>query len=342
LPIILTHNPVLHWVVSSGWNKHMSLMTFKSFGISQEGTPSSGDAAAYARGKSICSREITENDLHSVANLLGNGLAFDSRYYLGALMRQMRHPTPTGFPKYGYLMENDGALVGAILLIFTKVKSRDSSTIRCHVTSWYVQPIYRVYAALFYLNGFSHKDVIYMNISALKDARPFLPIQGFSKYSRGQFFAVPALHLMSEAIDCKIISATSVPDVPFKAYERDLLLDHAEYGCICFWCVTSEQAYPFVFRNRPTKKVLPGIELIYCREIGDFVKFARPISSFFARLGKFIVRIDSNGPIPGLKGKYIDGATPRWYKGPVQPRLGDLAYTQFAMCGGRRSYVSNN
>jgi choline dehydrogenase-like flavoprotein len=285
----------------------------------------------------ISSREITENDLHSVATLLGKGLDYDTRYFFEILTLLMKHPTPTGFPKYGYLLENDGVLVGAILLIFTKVQSRDSSTIRCHVTSWYVKPAYSVYAALFYLNAFSHKSVIYMNISALRDARPFLPIQGFSKYSRGQFFAVPALHLMSEAIDCKIISGTSVPDVPFKAYERDLLLDHAEYGCICFWCVTSEQAYPFVFRTHLTKNILPGVQLVYCREIGDFVKFARPIGSFFARHGKFIVRIDSNGPIPGLKGKYIDGATPRWYKGPVQPHLGDLAYTQFAMYGGRRS-----
>ena len=232
-------------------------------------------------------------------------------------------------------MEQDGALVGTILLIFTNVQSRDSSTIRCHVTAWYVKPEYRAYAGLFYLKAISRKNILYMNISAQPSAQPFLAIHGFTKYSCGQFFSVPALHLISKATDCTIIKATSVPDVPFKAYERDLLLDHTRYGCMCLWCVTSEQAYPFVFRTHITKKVLPTAQLIYCREIGDFVKFVWPIGLFLARRGKFVVRIDSNGPIPGLMGKYFDGLTPRWYKGSTQPRLGDLAYTQFAMRGDR-------
>ena len=232
-------------------------------------------------------------------------------------------------------MEQDGTLVGTILLIFTKVPSGDSSTIRCHVTAWYVQPEYRAYAGLFYLKAISRKNVVYMNISAQLTAQSFLAIHGFTKYSCGQFFTAPLLNLISKTTDCKIISATSVPDVPFKAYERDLLLDHARYGCICLWCVTSEQAYPFVFRTHITKKFLPTAQLIYCREIGDFVKFARTIGMFLARRGKFVVRIDSNGPIPGLIGKYFDGVVPRWYKGPTQPHLGDLAYTQFAMRGDR-------
>jgi hypothetical protein len=234
-------------------------------------------------------------------------------------------------------MEHEGVLVGTILLIFTKIQSRDGSAIRCHVTSWYVQPAYRAYAGLFYLKALSRKNVLYMNISAQPTAQPFLAIHGFSKYSRGQFFAVPVMHLMSKATDCKIIKATSIPDAPFEAFDRDLLLNHAEYGCICFWCVTSEQAYPFVFRTHITRKFLPTPQLVYCREIGDFVKFARPIGLILAQRGKYVIRIDSNGPIPGLIGKYFDGVTPRWYKGPTQPRLGDLAFTQFAMCGDRLS-----
>jgi hypothetical protein len=283
----------------------------------------------------ISSREITENDLQSVASFLGEGLYFDSRYFLAVLERLTKHPTPAGFPKYGYLMEQDGALVGTILLIFTTIQSRDSSTIRCHVTAWYVQAAYRAYAGLFYLKAISRKNVLYLNISAQPSAQPFLAIHGFTKYCHGQFFAIPALNVISKATECRIIRATSVPDVAFKAYERDLLLDHARYGCICFWCVTPEQAYPFVFRTHITKRILPIAQLIYCREIGDFVKFAWPIGSFLARRGKFVVRIDANGPIPGLIGKYFDGVTPRWYKGPSQPRLGDLTYTQFAMRGDR-------
>ena len=310
-----------------------------SFSSIRAGTPSNDDDAVYARAQElkiiqnarINSRAITENDLQSIASLLSVGLGNDSRYFLNILTRLTKHPTPTGYPKYGYLMEHNGALVGAILLIFTKVQSDDSSIIRCHLTQWYVQPPYRAYAALFFMRALSHKGVMYLNIPGRPIARLFLPVQGFSKYSRGQFFAFPGLHLMSEAVDCKIIETPSVPGVPYKTYERDILLDHAEYGCISFWCVTSEQAYPFVFRKRLTRNVFPGVQLVYCRDVADFVKFARPIGLYLARRGIFLVRIDSNSPIPGLKGKYFDDLSPRWYKGPVQPRLGDLAYTLFAM-----------
>jgi len=103
----------------------------------------------------------------------------------------IKHPTPNGFPKYGYLLEHDGRLVGAILLIFTRLQIGQETTLRCHVTNWYVKPNYRAYAALFFIKALGHKDVNYLNISALPAAQPILDIQGFSKYSRGQFFALP-------------------------------------------------------------------------------------------------------------------------------------------------------
>jgi hypothetical protein len=43
--------------------------------------------------------------------------------------------------------------------------------------------------------------------------------------------------------------------------------------------------------------------------------------------------IDSNGPISGLVGKYLKNYMPKYFKGPVAPHLGDLAYTEVAMFG---------
>jgi hypothetical protein len=63
----------------------------------------------------------------------------------------------------------------------------------------------------------------------------------------------------------------------------------------------------------------------------DFIEFARPIGSYLALHGRPFVLIDSKGPIPGLVGRYFDGASPKYFKGPVVPRLGDLAFTEAAM-----------
>ena len=97
------------------------------------------------------------------------------------------------------------------------------------------------------------------------------------------------------------------------------------------WCMTKQRAYPFVLLPRRFKRLLPGVQLIYCRDIEDLVRFAGPLGRFLALRGKLVVSIDSNGPIAGLIGKYIEGKSPRFFKGPAPPRLGDISYTQAAM-----------
>jgi hypothetical protein len=100
-----------------------------SFSSIRSATPSNDDDAVYARAQEL---KIIQNAR------INSRASNDSRYFLNILTRLTKHPTPTGYPKYGYLMEHNGALVGAILLIFTKVQSDDSATIRCHLTQWYV------------------------------------------------------------------------------------------------------------------------------------------------------------------------------------------------------------
>jgi hypothetical protein len=277
----------------------------------------------------IHSRQIADSDVEATAKLLGKGLGYSTQVFLRIFDRLKQHPTPDGFPKYGYLLEVGGSIVGAILLIFSTIRSSGAPMVRCHVTSWYVEPAYRCYGALFYLKPLNLKNVTYMNVSARASALPFLKIQGFQKYSNGQFVAFPMLK-WARGERVQLVSGDTVPAVPFETFERDLLLTHARYGCLTLWCLTPERAYPFVFQSRLYKGIFPGVQLIYCRDVADVVRFARPIGSFLAARGKFVLRIDANGPIAGLPGIYFEGMEPRFYKG-TKPRLGDLAYTQTAM-----------
>ena len=112
-----------------------------------------------------------------------------------------------------------------------------------------------------------------------------------------------------------------------------LLVEHAGYGCLSVWCEAQGQTYPFVFRPRLLKGFVPCAQLIYCRELGDFVRFARPIGRFLAMRGRPLVIINADGPIPGLAGKYLGEKMPAYFKGPDRPRWGDLAYTEAAMFG---------
>jgi hypothetical protein len=292
--------------------------------------PAPERAVAQRNASSIRVREIAEHDLHQVATLLGRGFRRPSTYYADALARLAQHSTPMGCPKFGYLMESNDRVVGAILLIFSTFGNAQRRQLRCNVTSWYVEPDYKGYAALFASRAFHRKDVTYVNISARPAARPIIKAQGFVQYSRGQFVALPALHLACET-PAKIIPADTEPHVPFDPGERELLAAHAGFGCTSVWCVTADRAYPFVFLPRMFKRCLPGAQLIYCRDIGDVVRFARPIGKYLATRGLFLLSIDANGPIPNLLGRYLEGKSPRFFRGQTCPRMGDLAYTQAAM-----------
>src|ERR1700689_4216812 len=91
--------------------------------------------------------QIGEADIPAVANLLGRGFPNRSRsFWLLALQRLTGHKPPAGLPKYGYLLEAGGEVVGAILLIFSTMRDGAQIATRCNLSSWYVEPAYRTYA----------------------------------------------------------------------------------------------------------------------------------------------------------------------------------------------------
>jgi len=63
-------------------------------------------------------RKIDEGDISAVAELLTRGFPNRNRqFWHHALDQLSRREPPPDLPKYGYLLETDGVLVGAILLI---------------------------------------------------------------------------------------------------------------------------------------------------------------------------------------------------------------------------------
>jgi hypothetical protein len=279
-------------------------------------------------------RQITEGDIDAVVTLLVGGFRKPSRqFWVGAFERLRKREPPPSFPKYGYLLESNGAAVGALLLICAAMHTSTATDIRCNSSSWYVKPQFRTYAALLVSRAPQHKDVTYVNVSPAPHTLPILEAQGFSRYCDGVFIALPLLSRFLGSESAKVLSASEQPEAAFDPRYQNLLRDHAAFGCTSVWCTTSEGAYPFVFRRRLIKRVIPCQQLIYCRDVADVVRFAAPLGRFFALRGAFLVMIDANAPIPGLVGNFFRNKMPKYFKGPQQPRLGDLAYTEIPMFG---------
>lgn len=285
--------------------------------------------SSLSRAKIRC-REITNLDASNVVDLLTRGFPRRNRqYWQRALQRLAKHPTPEGFPKYGYLLEANDRIVGVILLIYNKIETSTGPTVRCSVSSWYLEPQFRIYATLLTSLAFKNKNVTYLNVSPANHVQKIIEAQGFSRYCRGALAALPIL--ARRASDARVLGGGMVPDAPFEPFERQLILSHITYGCIGMWCVTRERAYPFVFAPRIAKGVVPCAQLIYCRQIDDLVRFAGRIGWFLSLRGRPWVLIDSNGPIQGLVGRYFEDVAPKYFKGPDRPRLGDLSYTEAGM-----------
>jgi hypothetical protein len=280
-------------------------------------------------------RRIERSDVDSIVGLLTRGFSGPPATYWRHVMSRLElHPTPSGYPKYGYLLESEGAAVGVILQIFTATEEAGALNTRCYLSSWYVEPAFRSYAPLLVSTAIKRKEVTYVNVSPDPRTWPIIEAQGFSRYSKGQYRAIPLLSLRSENCRIREVRGSDSAKARPRVLMPRMLADHAEYGCLSLVCETSDGEYPFVFElKRICKGFLPCAQLIYCRDVADLVRFARPIGRFLLDQRIPCISIDANGKIKGLAGMYFDGRAPKYCKGPQPPRHGDLAYTESVLFG---------
>jgi hypothetical protein len=206
----------------------------------------------------------------------------------------------------------------------------------CNVSSWYVDPAFRNYAALFASMTQKRKDITYFNVTPAMATWPILEAQGFVSYCRGLHFSMPALSrggrgITVEAVTPATLSIAGLPDADLEMLKR-----HAGYGCLSLVCRTAQAALPFIFfslRKRRGIIPLPAMQLGYCRSIADYIDCAGAIGRYLLYRGKPIIIIDATGALAGLPGIYSEARGRKYYKGPHRPRLGDLADTELAIYG---------
>src|SRR5882672_11507772 len=171
----------------------------------------------------IRARQIGEADAAAVADLLTRGFQTRSRgFWLDVFARLKEHPVPAGSPRYGYLLESEGAAVGAILLIFSRLRRGDLTTIRCNVSSWFVQPAFRGYASLLVSKALAHKNVTYLNVTPAPHTVPILLAQGYSQYSNGIFVALPALRPRAGDAEVSVVRADAGLPTKGDPFEHEL------------------------------------------------------------------------------------------------------------------------
>lgn len=231
---------------------------------------------------------------------------------------------PDGLPRYGYVMTDHGKLVGIILLI---VSVADGGDVRGNVSSWYVDPAYRSFSHMLLSAPLRLKDVTLFNISPAANTFETIEAQGFNRYVDGTFVALAATAPPVPGARVRRIEAGTPDSVP-------VLTDHAAWGCLCFEVTHEGMTHPFVFvPRRFFRGLVPCAQLVYCRDVDDFVRFVGLLGRRLLRHGLCAILVDANGPLEGLLGTFRRGRSPKFYQGAVPPRLGDLSYTELAIFG---------
>jgi hypothetical protein len=287
-------------------------------------------------------RFITDADVPAAIDLLTRGYGSGrepgpvrSRSFWEEIFSCLGHRSlpAGGLPRYGYVIDSDGELVGILLMVLSTIWENGEARIRCNGFGLYVDPKFRLYAPLLIKKGSDIKDATLLNLTPAQHTFRMTEALSYVRYCDGIFVSIPLFSRAAKETSISVVDAHAKLDVPHDPHDRDLLLEHADCGCTSLWCVTPQGAYPFVFRMRRTRG-LPCAQLVYCRDVNEFVRFARPIGLFFARhAGCFFALLDANGPVQGLVGKYFAGKAHRYFRGPDRPRLGDLAYTEISLFG---------
>ncbi|HEY5337648.1 MAG TPA: hypothetical protein VIJ85_05565 [Rhizomicrobium sp.] len=276
---------------------------------------SAAPTPAQAPQRTRC-RQIVEADLDGLADLLARGFSRSSPdYWRNGFARFRALPVIEGVPRYGYVLEAEAGIVGAILLI----PSRRGDTIFSNLSSWYVEPAWRAHSTMLIAMATKLKHVTYVNISPAPHTWKTLQAQGFRQYSFGRsaIFSVIGGGVVSEVIPA---------DLP----EHNLLADHAAMGCISLVCKKDGIVSPFVFRRKKLDRPpLPMAELIFCRGAGDLRACAGALGRWLMRRGMAGMIVD--GKVSSAFSHYADGKEPRYFKGPHAPN--DLAYTERVIFG---------
>lgn len=261
-------------------------------------------------------RQIADSDLGGLAGFLARGFP---RSQLGDWHRGFSRiaalPPVEGLPRYGYVLESDSHLVGALLLISSR---RNDGRIIANLSSWYVEPNWRTHSTLLVAMATKLKHVIYLNASPAPHTWRTLQAQGFHPYNFGRSAAFPALGVGGGHVS---------ESIPAQLPEQSLLLAHRTLDCVSLVCEKDGQVIPFVFKPRrldhPPVRMM---ELLYCRSNDDFARCAPALGRYFVKRGALGIILD--GKIAGIPAHYVAGKEPRYYKGPEAPALNDLAFTE--------------
>ncbi len=270
-------------------------------------------------------------------------MAFPDRsraYWEQGLTRLATRSLPSGVPRFGYVLDRDGELVGVVLTIYSVVSDGTATHLRCNLSSWYVAPQLRIYGTVLDGQAMRDRSVTYLNVSPAPGTIAIHVARGFRRTTQGQMLVVPALSGAGRGVRVRTLGPGEDADMPDPV--RTIVRDHAGFGCLCLRCDDGPASHVVILQRltlklsrRPTwLPRLPALQMIYGPPVIELPRWLGAIGRHLLLRGErpFLL-LDVDARLPGVVGRHLDGWRPRFSRGPNPVRVGDLSYTEITVFG---------
>lgn len=275
-------------------------------------------------------REIADDDLPAVVTLLTEGFPRRRSEYWRRGFENMRAlPAVPNYPRYGYVLEADGQLQGAILLLTTQ--TGDGAPRSC-VSSWYVRKPYRTKATILYKLATTHAAGLHVNLSPAAHVVPMITRAfGFWSYTSGVCLIDAGAALRSaRGWRLSRFETGMTSDVP--AHHVEVARRHLGFGCKAL-VLESPAAPPelVVYRLKLVKEFIPCAQLLHGTP--DRVLAARgPLMRHLLGQGIVLAQVDIGESTATGGLRCYPERNVRYAKGGA-PAIGDLLDSEFAVFG---------
>ncbi len=288
--------------------------------------------------RKVSCREIAGADLLAVAKHLAQGFPGRSvAHWCRGFERQTTRDLPTDVPRYGYLLESEGRIVGALLVIYSNACSKTGENfLRCNLSSWFVDPSFRSYATLLTSIAQKNRSVTFVNLTPAPNTWPIIEAQGFREAGKGLFVCCPILTRFGSEGRLQIVHADTASIQGLDDAELVRLTRHAALGCLSIVCHTDEGPVPFImkpFRIRRGRVPVPAMQLIYAPTLEAYRNCAGLLGRYFALRGRLFIVLNAEAPITGLAGFFTMRRGRRYVRGPHPPSLCDLTDSEIVIFG---------
>ncbi|MDP4025263.1 hypothetical protein Q8W71_21775 [Methylobacterium sp. NEAU 140] len=301
----------------------------------QQASPTAGDP----RPKVRC-RLIEPADIPAVVALLVESVAYrPASYWQHGFDRLSDRSLPEGVPRFGYVLDHDGALVGVLLTIYSAVPDDPDARLRCNLSSWYVKAAYRGLGTVMDSLAMRDRSVTYTNLSPAAPTIAMHEARGFRRYCGGQMLVVPALCRPGRGQAVRSLTWSGDPGIPDAL--RTLVQDHLGYGCLCLLCTEAGQARVVILQPMPLKVIrgvswlprLPVLQMVYAPPVAELARWLGAIGRHLLRRGRPFLLLDTDAPLKNVVGRHVAGWRPRYARGPETVPVNDLTYSEFVIFG---------